>query len=145
MPLPFEPACMPLLLGALPHRGASQALEVSRRFAGGLLAWPQLPQFPASVDVSTQLPLQHVSSPAQRWPQSPQFASSVFVSTHAWPQSVFGDPQPVAHVPPAQPCPLAQAWPHWPQFAGSELRLRHFLPHLVVPFLHFFFLAGATP
>lgn len=44
MPLPFEPACRPLLLGALPHRSASQALEVSRRHAGALLAWPQLPQ-----------------------------------------------------------------------------------------------------
>lgn len=44
MPLPFEPACLPLLLGALPHRGATQALEVSRRFAGAIVTWPQLPQ-----------------------------------------------------------------------------------------------------
>lgn len=44
MPLPFEPACRPLLLGALPHRSASQALDLSRRYAGALLAWPQLPQ-----------------------------------------------------------------------------------------------------
>src|SRR5262245_13271771 len=43
MSLPFEPACMPLLLGSLPHRGPAQALEVSRRYAGALLAWPQLP------------------------------------------------------------------------------------------------------
>lgn len=44
MPLPFEPACLPLLHGDLPHRGAAQALELSRRYAGALLAWPQLPQ-----------------------------------------------------------------------------------------------------
>lgn len=44
MPLPFEPACLPLLLGGLPHRSAAQALDVSRRYAGKLLAWPQLPQ-----------------------------------------------------------------------------------------------------
>jgi hypothetical protein len=43
MPLPFEPACLPLLLGSLPHRSAVQALEASRRYAGALLAWPQLP------------------------------------------------------------------------------------------------------
>jgi hypothetical protein len=44
MMLPFEPACLPLLLGALPHRSASQALDVVRRNTGELLAWPQLPQ-----------------------------------------------------------------------------------------------------
>ncbi|MCS6842141.1 MAG: hypothetical protein NZ701_15350 [Roseiflexus sp.] len=44
MPLPFQPACLPLLLGALPHRSAVQALDISRRYAGTLLAWPQLPQ-----------------------------------------------------------------------------------------------------
>jgi len=43
MSLPFEPACLPLLLGSLPYRSAAQALEVSRRYAGKLLAWPQLP------------------------------------------------------------------------------------------------------
>ena len=44
MSLPFEPACLPLLLGSLPFRNAAQALELSRRYAGQLLAWPQLPQ-----------------------------------------------------------------------------------------------------
>ncbi len=44
MSLPFEPACLPLLLGSLPHRNAVQALDVSRRYAGALLAWPQLPE-----------------------------------------------------------------------------------------------------
>lgn len=44
MRLPFKPACLPLLLGSLPHRSAKQALEMSRRYAGALLAWPQLPQ-----------------------------------------------------------------------------------------------------
>ena len=44
MPLPFEPAGLPLLPGGLPHRSAAQALEVSRRYAELLLAWPQLPQ-----------------------------------------------------------------------------------------------------
>jgi hypothetical protein len=44
MSLPIAPACLPLLLGGLPHRNAAQALEVSRRYAGQLLAWPQLPQ-----------------------------------------------------------------------------------------------------
>ncbi|MFN8566745.1 MAG: hypothetical protein U0Z44_04325 [Kouleothrix sp.] len=44
MALPFEPACLPLLLGGLPHRSPAQALEISRRYAGALLAWPQLPQ-----------------------------------------------------------------------------------------------------
>jgi hypothetical protein len=44
MPLPFEPACLPLLLGGLPHCNAAQALELLRRYAGALLAWPQLPQ-----------------------------------------------------------------------------------------------------
>lgn len=43
MALPFEPACLPLLLGGLPHRAPAQALELSRRHAGALLAWPQLP------------------------------------------------------------------------------------------------------
>src|SRR5262245_7882930 len=43
MSLPFEPACLPLLLGSLPHRSPAQALEISRRYAGALLAWPQLP------------------------------------------------------------------------------------------------------
>jgi hypothetical protein len=33
-----------LSLGALPHRSAVQALDVSRRYVGALLAWPQLPQ-----------------------------------------------------------------------------------------------------
>lgn len=44
MPLPFQPACLPLSLGALPHRSAVQALDLSRRYTGTLLAWPQLPQ-----------------------------------------------------------------------------------------------------
>lgn len=44
MPLPFQPSCLPLLLGSLPHRSAIQALEASGRYAGTLLAWPQLPQ-----------------------------------------------------------------------------------------------------
>jgi hypothetical protein len=44
MKLPFAPACAPLLLGGLPHRSAAQAMELSRRYAGDLLAWPQLPQ-----------------------------------------------------------------------------------------------------
>jgi hypothetical protein len=43
MSLPFEPACLPLLLGSLPHHSPAQALELSRRYAGALLAWPQLP------------------------------------------------------------------------------------------------------
>src|SRR5262245_50896788 len=42
MSLPFEPACLPLLLGSLPYRSPAQALEISRRYAGTLLAWPQL-------------------------------------------------------------------------------------------------------
>jgi hypothetical protein len=42
--LPFAPACLPLLLGGLPHRSAAQALDLSRRYAGDLLTWPQLPQ-----------------------------------------------------------------------------------------------------
>jgi hypothetical protein len=32
------------MLGSLPHRSPSQALAASRRYAGTLLAWPQLPQ-----------------------------------------------------------------------------------------------------
>jgi hypothetical protein len=44
MSWPFSPACLPLLLGGLPYRSAAQALEISRRYAGQLLAWPQLPQ-----------------------------------------------------------------------------------------------------
>lgn len=44
MSLPFAPACLPLLLGGLPYRNPAQALESSRRYAGQLLAWPQLPQ-----------------------------------------------------------------------------------------------------
>jgi hypothetical protein len=44
MTLPFEPACLPLLLGSLPYRSATQALDLSRRYAGALLAWPQLPE-----------------------------------------------------------------------------------------------------
>jgi hypothetical protein len=44
MSLPFAPNCLPLLLGGLPYRSAAQALELSRRYAGQLLAWPQLPQ-----------------------------------------------------------------------------------------------------
>jgi hypothetical protein len=44
MKLPFAPSCLPLLLGGLPHRSAAQALDLSRRYAGDLLAWPQLPQ-----------------------------------------------------------------------------------------------------
>jgi hypothetical protein len=44
MSLPFVPACLPLLLGGLPHRNTAQALEISRRYAGQLLTWPQLPQ-----------------------------------------------------------------------------------------------------
>lgn len=44
MSLPFAPACLPLLLGGLPHRNAAQALEIARRYTGQLLAWPQLPQ-----------------------------------------------------------------------------------------------------
>ena len=44
MKLPFAPACLPLLLGDLPHRSAAQALELSRRYAGEIVSWPQLPQ-----------------------------------------------------------------------------------------------------
>src|SRR4029450_5909396 len=44
MTLPFAPNCLPLLLGGLPYRSAAQALEISRRYAGQLLAWPQLPR-----------------------------------------------------------------------------------------------------
>jgi hypothetical protein len=44
MSLPFEPACLPLLLGGLPHRSATQALAASRHYAEALLTWPQLPQ-----------------------------------------------------------------------------------------------------
>ena len=44
MTLPFAPTCLPLLLGGLPHRSAAQAIEISRRYAGALLAWPQLPR-----------------------------------------------------------------------------------------------------
>ncbi|HJZ49691.1 MAG TPA: hypothetical protein VKE41_21085 [Roseiflexaceae bacterium] len=44
MTLPFSPACLPLLLGGLPYRSVTQALDISRRYAGTLLAWPQLPQ-----------------------------------------------------------------------------------------------------
>ncbi|HEU4328546.1 MAG TPA: hypothetical protein VFS21_35740 [Roseiflexaceae bacterium] len=44
MSLPFDPACLPLLLGGLPHHSPAQALELTRRHAGTLLAWPQLPQ-----------------------------------------------------------------------------------------------------
>src|SRR5438552_3749413 len=44
MTLPFAPAGLPLLLGGLPYRSPAQALELSRRYAGALLAWPQLPQ-----------------------------------------------------------------------------------------------------
>ncbi|MGQ9548720.1 MAG: hypothetical protein ACUVSY_12380 [Roseiflexus sp.] len=44
MPLPFQPACLPLLPGALPYRSAAQAFDISQRYAGTLLAWPQLPQ-----------------------------------------------------------------------------------------------------
>lgn len=44
MSLSFDTACLPLLLGSLPHRSARQAFEVSRRYAGTLLTWPQLPQ-----------------------------------------------------------------------------------------------------
>src|SRR5512135_2308151 len=44
MRLPFEPACRPILLGALPHRSAAQALELSQRHAPEIVAWPQLPQ-----------------------------------------------------------------------------------------------------
>jgi hypothetical protein len=43
MSLPFEPACLPLMLGSLPYRSPTQALEMSRRYAGALLTWPQLP------------------------------------------------------------------------------------------------------
>lgn len=43
MPLPFEPVCLPLLLDSLPYTSAQQALETSRKYAGVLLAWPQLP------------------------------------------------------------------------------------------------------
>src|ERR1041384_95303 len=44
MTLPFPPASLPWLLGGLPYRSAAQALDISRRYAGQLLAWPQLPQ-----------------------------------------------------------------------------------------------------
>src|SRR6266496_1937011 len=44
MKLPFKPACHPLLLGGLPHRSAAQALDLSRRYAGKLLAWPEQPR-----------------------------------------------------------------------------------------------------
>jgi len=42
--LPFAPDCRPMLLGGLPHRSAAQALDLSRRYAGDIIAWPQLPQ-----------------------------------------------------------------------------------------------------
>lgn len=44
MSLSLQPACLPLLLGSLPHSGPAQALALSRRYAGSLLSWPQLPQ-----------------------------------------------------------------------------------------------------
>lgn len=42
--LPFEPACLPLPLGGLPHRDAASALAVMQRYAGSIIAWPQLPK-----------------------------------------------------------------------------------------------------
>lgn len=44
MQLSLQPACLPLLLGSLPHSGPAQALALTRRYAGNLLTWPQLPQ-----------------------------------------------------------------------------------------------------
>ncbi|HMP40286.1 MAG TPA: hypothetical protein PKA05_07900 [Roseiflexaceae bacterium] len=44
MSLSLETACRPFLPGGLPYRSATQALEISRRYAGTFLAWPQLPQ-----------------------------------------------------------------------------------------------------
>lgn len=44
MPLPFEPASLPLLLGSMPHTDARQAFDMVRKYTSALLAWPQLPQ-----------------------------------------------------------------------------------------------------
>lgn len=43
MPLPFQPACLGVAYGALPHRNPAQALALLVRTTPSILAWPQLP------------------------------------------------------------------------------------------------------
>ncbi len=52
--LTIEPACLPLLHGALPHEHVGPAFELARR-AGPILAWPQLPRRAASEQSLTQM------------------------------------------------------------------------------------------
>lgn len=44
MTFPFEPACMPLITGELPHQSSGQALELLRQYASDLLPFPVLPR-----------------------------------------------------------------------------------------------------
>ena len=100
-------------------------------------AWPQAPQLPRSLVVSTHavtqracpdghddgvhVPPMQLSPLAHAWPQAPQCIADVAASMHPPPQSVC----PSVHVAAARHAPLEHTWPaahavlHAPQFAGS--------------------------
>jgi hypothetical protein len=66
-------------------------------------------------------------------PHVPQFAASLFVSTQALLQFVSPVPQSFAQLPEEQTSPAAHALPHAPQFAGSDASSTHVPLHSVVP------------
>jgi hypothetical protein len=72
-------------------------------------------------------------------PQPPQCASSSWKSTQSVPHRSFGQlPLSAWQAPLTHATVLPQAFPHCPQCWVFVLGLTHALPHLIVPFLHFF-------
>ena len=93
-------------------------------------AFPQVPQFFASIEVSTHAPLQQpltvsASSIVQSLPAAeehpPQLDSSVVVSVQTPSHCVWPIVQLLPHLPAAQTMPLAHAVPHFPQFRLSVI------------------------
>jgi hypothetical protein len=95
--------------------------------------WPQVPQFLASLNVSThapeqtfgsvdgqrQKPLLQVALDGQTRPQRPQLLRSVCRFTQAPPHAVMPVGQVRAHCPPTQLWPLEQRLPQAPQLFRS--------------------------
>jgi len=74
----------------------------------------------------------HCMLPVHAWPQEPQFAASVRVLMHMPPHIISPVPHPlIEHVPALHTAPPVHALPHVPQFALSVSRFTHALPHMI--------------
>jgi hypothetical protein len=108
-------------------------------------AFPQAPQFCASLSTERQTPLQTTvptgqtqapatqdSPPPHAWSQEPQWLGSVAVSTHSSPQLVWPGAEQL-QLPLRQTWFAPQAWPHAPQFEASLRTSVQEAPHVWSP------------